>query len=333
MRNPARGDVWTVWLYAGAVVTLGAWAAPLLYNAGKALAEVSARKTTNAPLEGLAGICQKAEFPRFYEAALVLAAVILLVPWLEWLHARRGKTTVGDTRPLLLRLLDGWRLPSQGQPLRKNPHGLWHGGAGFLLVAGLLLALNMALVAASRRIAVPVPPALAESLALAIVLEVLFGGLALGIFLQAMRPAAALGMSAMFFALVLCAWPLPGENVADPEAAGTGFEMLRLAVWRFADWRGICGHFAPLLALGGLLAYARWRTASLWLPCGMLAGWLFARAMTCIPATSTVSPGGHHPALSGTLLQQGVISLAALFVAGVLTHFLTVHPHADAPRT
>ena len=37
--------------------------------------------------------------------------------------------------------------------------------------------------------------------------------------------------------------------------------MLRLLAWRFADWRSVCGTFAPLLALGTVLAYARWRTA------------------------------------------------------------------------
>ncbi len=78
--------------------------------------------------------------------------------------------------------------------------------------------------------------------------------------------------------------PQPGLDVADPEAAGTGFEMLRLLAGRFADWRCVCGHFLPLLALGGVLAYARWRTASLWLPVGLHTGWLFARAMgSCSP--------------------------------------------------
>ena len=41
MRNDSRGDVIKVWLYAAASVALGAWMSPLLYNAGKALAEVS----------------------------------------------------------------------------------------------------------------------------------------------------------------------------------------------------------------------------------------------------------------------------------------------------
>ncbi len=91
MRNEARGDVWKVWLYAAATVALGAWISPWLYNAGKALAEVSSNKTTNGPLEWLAGVCRTADFPRYYEAGLLLAAAVLFFPWLEWLHAMSGK--------------------------------------------------------------------------------------------------------------------------------------------------------------------------------------------------------------------------------------------------
>lgn len=312
MRNPARGDVWLVWLYAAAAVALGAWLAPWLYNAGMALAEVSSRKTTNEALQGLAGVCQTADFPRFYAAGLLLAGALLFFPWLEWLHLRHGAAAA-----------------VAGQPLRAHPQTLWHAGAGFLLAAGLLLVLELAVAPAGwslpRHWDGGVAALALKAMAGAVVLEAFFRGLTLGVFLRAMRPAAALGMSALFFALVMSAMPLPGENVADPEAAGTGFEMLRLAAWRFADWRSICGHFAPLLALGGVLAYARWRTAALWLPIGLHAGWWFARTLP------RHLPGGASPVLSGSLLQQAVLPLAVLLVAGVLTHRLTATPHPDAP--
>lgn len=310
MRNPARGDVWLVWLYAAAAVALGAWMAPWLYNAGQALAEVSSHKTTNGPLHGLAGMCQTAQFPQFYEAAMLLAAALLWFPWLEWRHHRRGTRTT-----------------SPGQPLHANLHGLWHAGAGFLLVAGLFVALDLAFGALGwglpRELAGGPAVLALKALAGAAVLEGLFRGLALGVFLRAMRPAAALGMSALYFTLVLSVIPRPGETVADPEAAATGCEMLRLAAWRFADWRSICGHFVPLLALGGVLAYARWRTAALWLPIGLHAGWLFAQSLPRhLPAPAA-------PVLSGSPLQQAALPLAVLLVAGVLTHWLTPNPPAD----
>ena len=325
MRNPACSDVWKVWLYPAAALALGAWISPLLYNAGKALAEVSSNKITNAPLNGLAGVCRGSEFPPFDAAGLVLAAVVRWFPWREWLHARHRAEP--DPQSWRLRFLDGAGLTTRGQPLRQNPQGLRQAGAGFLWVAGLWLA--PAVVWGPVGACLPHHPhgglaaailvTMAGSLGLAAVLEVFFRGVALGVFLNAMRPAAALVMSALLFALVLMAMPVPGETVADPEAAGTGFEMLRLAAWRFAAWPGLCGQFAPLLALGGLLAYARWRTASLWLPGGLHAGWLFAHAM---PATS----GTQGPVLSATLTP-----LAGLLLAGWLTHYLTANPSHHEP--
>jgi membrane protease YdiL (CAAX protease family) len=329
MRNEARGKVWKVWLYAVASVVLGAWISPLLYNAGKALAEVSACKTTNGFLERLAGLCRVADFPRFYEAGLWLAAAVLLVPWLEWMRAKGGGVET-----------DGVKKAISGQPLRRNSRGWWHGCAGFLLVAGLLLlALGLALEPAGwvmlrhhgDGLAPLVLAALTWTLALAVVMEVFFRGLVLGVFLRAISPAAALGMSAAFFALVLSVIPPPGLNVADPEAAGTGFEMLRLLAWRFADGHSICGKFLPLLALGGVLAYARWRTASLWLPIGLHTGWLLAQAMRCLFTAASGVPGTHGPVLADTLLQQGFIPLGAILVAGVLVHYLTVNHDAVQP--
>lgn len=327
MRNAACGKVLKVWLYAVATVLLGAWISPVLYNAGKALAEVSAWKTTNGPLEALAGVCRTADYPRFYGAALGLAGAVLLLPWLEWMRGGGG-------------VADGAKVEPPGQPLQRNPRGLRHGGAGFLLAAGLLLAaLAMVLAPAGWFLLRHDPdglPALAlaaltKALMLAVVMEVVFRGWVLGVFLRAMRPAAALGMAAAFFALALWVMPQPGLDVADPEAAGTGFEMLRLLVGRFADWRCVCGDFLPLLALGGVLAYARWRTASLWLPVGMHTGWLFAQAMWHLFAAVTGVPGTRDPVLAGTTFQHGLISLGALLVAGVLAHYLTVNHDADQP--
>jgi membrane protease YdiL (CAAX protease family) len=335
MRNDGRGDVLKLWLYAAGSLVLGAWIAPLLYNAGKALAEISSGKTTNGLLEWLATRCRAADFPRFYEAGLLLAAALLFLPWVEWLHTRRGPGPDADSGPWLLRVPGKSRLPAAGQPLRKNLRGLWHGCAGFLLVAGLLLPMGVALAPAGLgtlrypaggvgTLSLSILPG---AVILAAVMEVFFRGIAMGIFLRAMRPAAALGMSAAFFALVVSAFPPPGFQLPDPEAARAGFGLLGMLVARFADWAVICENFAPLLALGGVLAYARWRTASLWLPVGLHAGWLFAKRILAVLAGSAVT----DPAPSiGRLLEHGMIPLAAILLAGVLAHYLTIG-HADEP--
>ena len=207
-----------------------------------------------------------------------------------------------------------------------------------MLVAGLLLSMGVALVPAgfftmNHPGDAMLPLAgrtLLAALGTAVLLEVVFRGVAMGIFLRAMRPAVALGMSAAFFAIVLSVLPAGQVKIADPEAAGAGFELLRMLVVRFSDWRSILGEFAPLLALGAVLAYARWRTASLWLPIGLHAGWRFAKGMLESLSTSTAGQqSGTDSALNGSLLQQGLVPLIAIIAAGVLAHHLTAEPEDE----
>lgn len=328
MRNEWRRDVIKVWLYAAASIALGAWATPLLYNAGKALAEVSGSKTTNGPLEWLAERCRMADFPEFYVAAIGSAALLLFIPWADWIHAKRG--SVSGLGPWKFRLPWGARAFSRGQALHRNVEGLWHSCAGFMVVAGLLLSMGVALVPAGFfKMNHPgdsmLPLAgklLLDAVLAAMVMEVMFRGVAMGIFLRGMRPAAALGMSAAFFAIT-CMLVLPaGRTVVDPDAAGTGFELLGVLASRLADWRGMLSGFCPLLALGGVLAYARWRTASLWMPIGLHAGWHFAGNLLETLSTST----SQATAVQGGLLLEVVVPILAILAAGFLAHHLTSTP-------
>ena len=328
MRNDSRGDVIKVWLYAAASVALGAWMSPLLYNAGKALAEVSSRKSTNGFLEWLAKRCAVAEFPAFFQISLLLGAAVLFLPWMEWIHARNGNPTSATQGPWLLRLPEGARMERRGQPLRKNLGGLWDSCAGFMVMAGLLLSMGVALVPAgyfTMRYPAEGMAALAArtvlgALCVAWVMEVFFRGVAMGIFMRAMRPAAALGMTAALFAMVLSVVPPPGLNVPDPDASGTGFELLGMTLIRYADWRTLFGSFVPLLALGGVLAYARWRTASLWLPVGLHTGWIAAMNLL---ETLSIPRGVGEAAHSGGFLQDGLVPLVAIALAGLLAHRIT----------
>ncbi|MBC8127935.1 MAG: CPBP family intramembrane metalloprotease [Gloeobacteraceae cyanobacterium ES-bin-144] len=336
MRNASREDLWKVWIYAAMVVATGAWISPFLYNAGHALAEVSSNKTTNGVLEWLAGYCRVADFSKFYAAGILLAAVVLFLPWMEWIHAKKNDTSTGVGGPWFLRLPAGARMPARGQPLRRNLRGLWQCCAGFLLVSGFLLSMGAALVPAGL-FAMRQPPngmavmafrTLMIALLLAAVMEIFFRGIVLGIFMRTMRPSAALGMSALFFSLMMIVIPSAGMRVADPESAGAGFELLRMAVWHFCEWRTFFGEFIPIMILGGVLAYARWRTASLWLPIGLHAGWIFAKSV--LAQLSSV-PGINPDILSGKLIQQGFVPLIAIVLAGILTHCITAnHGHDRA---
>jgi membrane protease YdiL (CAAX protease family) len=314
MRADGSGDVWKLWLYAAASVLLGAWVSPLIFNAGKALAEVSRHKTTNDFLEWLAGYCAKADFPQFYQAGLLFAAVLLFFPWIEW-HGSQRKEPGG---------LKARRAPlTEGQPLRKNLLASWQACGGFMVASAVLLTLGMALVPTGMAalkspghelglLAIRVLP---WSIGLAIVMEILFRGVAFGIFLRAMQPASAIAMSALFFSLVMAMNPPAEMNVADPEASGIGFELLGMVMARLADWRGLLETLVPLGLLGLMLAYARWRTASLWLPIGLHTGWRFGQELLARMTVGTT--------LAGKLLQQSAVPLVAILLTGAVVHLMT----------
>ena len=328
MRIRAFGDVLKVWLYAAAVVALGAWLAPLLFNAGKALAEVSSSRVTNDPLKWLGAHCQKADFPQFFTASLLLAAAVLFFPWLRWLRPKPDPAPP-ESDPAT---------PDEEEAAAPKPRpacwniirGTWHGSAGFLLVAEMWLALAGGLVLTGFfRPHHPtggwetfVLSGLASSFALAVLLEVFFRGWVMAVFLRAMRPAVAIGMNAVFFALAFAVL-VPHRPIAvDPETAGAGFRLLRLMADRTADWPNACEILVPLLALGGVLAYARWRTAALWLPIGLHTGWLFAREAQ----VALLDPIAGAPYLTGGPWSQGWIPAITIVLAGMLARRFTANP-------
>jgi hypothetical protein len=339
MRDAAPGDVLKVWLYAAASVMLGAWMSPLFYNAGKALAEVSSAKQTNGPIEWLADVCRVASFPGFFVSSLIIAATVLFLPFVEWLDG--GKCREGAaTRRWQIRLPDGARQMERGQRLVKNPNALRHGLRGFLVVTALFLLIGGVLLMAgvfecrspaggfwkmAGRAAV-------VAIGLSALQEILFRGIAMGIFLRAMRPSAALGLSALLFAMLLFLKPPEGLSVADPDAAGIGFELLHKVLAQFSDLRTLVGSFLPLLALGGVLAFARWRTASLCLSTGLNAGWIFVNGIMAAVTVSASPPDPMMWVISGAALRQGLVPLAGILIAGILIDYLTA-TDPDAPET
>ncbi len=316
MRSEASSDVFKVWLYVAASVLLGAWLSPLVYNAGKALAEVSSAKQTNGALEWLADRCRTADFQDFFTASLLLFAGILFLPMIQSLRGRSSRR--GEQR------------------LGKNPRGWRQIAAGFLLVTMVFFLLATVLVPAGviewKNPGTSMTRMLLSNLTcafgFAVFQELLFRGIAMGIFLRAMRPAAALGMSAILFALVHFLNPVGAVHVFDPDAAGVGFELLRKIAVQFSDPRVVFGIFMPLLALGGVLAYARWRTASLCLPVGLHAGWIFVNGILANVTVATSHPDSILGVFSGASLKQGLVPLIAILLSGGIIRYLT---STDAP--
>ncbi|MES2474244.1 MAG: CPBP family intramembrane glutamic endopeptidase [Verrucomicrobiota bacterium] len=328
MRDAAHGDVLKVWFYAAVSVLGGAWISPLFYNAGKALAEVAEVKQTNGPLEWLADRCRLAGFPDFFEVAILVVALLLFVPFMDLL---RGGRAVQGGKVGELRLPDGVRGGLAGQRLVRNPLGMVQAVAGFIGVSGLFFIFAGTLILAGifelknpgvslLKIALR---GFAMAWLLALVQEILFRGIAMGVFLRAMRPAAALGLSTLLFALVHMLHAPAGLNVADAEASGVGFELLRKIAGQFSEVRFVLGTFLSLLALGGVLAYARWKTASLWLPVGLHAGWIFINGITASVTVPAMHPDSPFWLLAGNSFHEGLVPLVGILIAGSLITRLT----------
>jgi membrane protease YdiL (CAAX protease family) len=334
MRDEALSDVLKVWLYAAAFVLLGGWISPFLFNAGKALAEVGAAKQTNGLLEWLAGQCRVMDFPAFFRLSLIFSAVVLFFPLVGWLRGGRAQE---GTKVGALRLPEGARQLSAGQRLWKNPLGPMQAVWGFVAVTVLFLMIATMLAAGGvfewkspgEPMVGIVLRVITISVVMAVVQEFLFRGVAMGIFLRAMRPAWAIGLSAVLFALVRLLNPPPGLNVLDPDAAGVGFELLRRIAEQFSEPRVVLGTFVPWVGLGAMLAYARWETASLWLPAGLHAGWIFINGLLAYLTWPVSYPDTLVWLISGSTLQQGLAPLAGILMAGGLVIRLTTKPHAS----
>ncbi len=357
MYRPWPSDVVKILLYAAAALTLGAALAPLLFNLGKGLAEVTEHKQTNGFIAWLARLADRSVFPHYYNVSLLLSATVLAFPLLGWLRLGSPPGGYRDT-PWSLTLPPHAVAPQKGQPLRKNPHGIWQLATGFVLAAGLLLASGWMLTragcfiwrdapASARGVSNPFPIAsiewgpllrisLAKALFIALFAEILFRGIMLGIFLRAMRALPAIAAVALLFSLVpLLTAPATAE-VPDPEAKNAGFLLLRKLFSDEADPLSLLARFPTLLVMGLMLGAARFRTASLWLPVGLHAGWLCGSLV--FSAATWPAPGLPDPVrwLAGTTMLDGILPLVTVLATGFLVLPMTIpeekDPLSDFPR-
>ena len=266
---------------------LGALLAPPLYWAGHAVAAWG-------PLHKLGEF----EFRRYFDRAMLVAALVLLWPAVRALR-------VGSWRDLGLRP-DGrrWRHLALGFALAAG--GLWLLGLGFVEMGwygprkvvpwGAMLGF---LVAAA---------------AVACVEEGFFRGALQGLVGRTASAAGALVFVAALFAVLH--FLKPPEGAVDLGEIGwwSGFEYLPRVFWQWGDLRLVLGGLATLFAVGLVLGYARWRTQALWLPVGLHAGWVFA--LKSFSATT------RHTAPNnlwiGESLYYGLAPLAVVVLTGLL---------------
>lgn len=337
MKALFQSDLTKALLYFILTLAAAAALAPWLYNLGKMISEVAETRTTSPETRGIAGWCAQAEFAHFFLLSFLGCALVLAGPFICWLRLGAG-TASPPASPWSLRIPN----PSPagtGQPLVRNPRRAFHWTTGFLL-AGSLLALMNWLFLLTGWFAFDRPvdlfPAMLRAFAAAIllgfVLEWLFRGMLLGVLLRSLRPGLAITAVSLVYACLH--FLLPGEQLqpADPGEADAGFRYVNSIALHASAFMGDTLGFFTLLFSGLILAYARYRTASLSLSIGLQAGWLFVLFLSrdIITFTDTGFAGARVIVSEGRY--SGLVPLCILIATGLLAHvFAEISTRGNRP--
>jgi uncharacterized protein len=291
-------DAAKLFAYFVAVVLGGALLAPILFWSAEA-----------AVAHGIVTFLRHFDFESFFHRALLICALLFLWPLLHSLHIR----SLNDLQ--LRHNPRAWRDAGIGWLLAALPLGF---AAVALLSGGFFLwktsiAWNAIIGVAGAAIAVP------------IIEETFFRGLVLGIFIRACRPAIATFIVSAFFAIIHF---LKAPDQTSVIVTWTsGFRSIAHSFSQFTDPVMVLAAFATLFVVGVILADARLRTASLWLPIGLHSGWIFLSGVfgKMTRQTTFMLP------LLGKNLLVGLIPLALGLITWGLVTFL--FPHANRKRS
>ena len=239
-------DVAKLAVYFIAIVLVGILLAPLLFWLAQSLAA-----------HGVFSFLARYDFETFFHRAILIAAAILLWPFLRISHVR-GVADLG---------------------LAPNPR--W----GRDLCAGALLSVIPLLCCGALLIALHVYSSrhvfawsrfgkvLAASIAVPFIEEWFFRGIVLGVLLRTGRKyMPILAVSALFAAVHFLKAP---EQTTAVVTWNSGLNSIAHAFGRFGDPMMVAFAFVTLFLIACVLADARVLTRSLWLSIGLHAGWIF----------------------------------------------------------
>lgn len=255
--------------YSVAVIVLASVLAPPLYWAGRWAVETD-----------LIPQLRRVPFARYFNRAVLVAALALLWPFLRWF---------GLTR---------W----QGLGLEPNPRRwrdlAWGAAIGTVGLWGLA-ALTVASGAVTWKTAWPWPKvggALATAVAVAALEEAFFRGALFGVLRRSLSWPKALAFLSVFFGILHFIKPHPAARAVTDVDWLTGFKILPYAFHRFTNPTLLAVGLVTLILVGWTLGYTVVRTRSLFLAMGLHGGWVFAvrafRFVTDRHAPTSVWLGG-----------------------------------------
>lgn len=318
-----------IWVWALGSLVVGLWLTPVAYNGGKALFELSVSKDFNGLINKAAAWSGAAGLEDFFKICWPLAALASVFPLIEWLRLGGGQRAKGPWRVRLPHMAQLGR--EGGQPVKPNRWGALQALTGFLMTFGAFVLIGYAMVKAGAFRWEADATAwrkdlffdIGITLALAAVIEVFFRCVVLGVFLRAMRVSAAIALAAVMFGGIRFilggfanAEAFDGETLTAVHLTGVIFGGGNLA-------QRLAIVFLPWFAFGCVLGWARWRTASVWFPAGLLMGWLLAERLFTKATQPLEIPDRLAGYLSSGSLQTGIIPLLGVLAIGWLVHLIT----------
>jgi membrane protease YdiL (CAAX protease family) len=239
-------DVAKLGVYFVAIVLIGALLAPLLFWSAQSLAT-----------HGVFPFLAKYDFETFFHRAILIAAAILLWPFLRVSHVRSMADLGLAPNPRWGRDL------SAGVVLSTVP---------LLCCGALLIAFHVFsfrhMFAWSR-----FSKMLVASITVPLIEEAFFRGIVLGVLLRTGRKyMPILVVSAVFAAVHFFKAP---ERASAIVTWSSGLNSIAHSFGRVGDPITLTFAFATLFLIGCILADARVLTRSLWLSIGLHGGWIF----------------------------------------------------------
>lgn len=253
-------DVAKLAVYFVAIVIIGALLAPVLFWSAQSLAA-----------HGVLPVLAKYDFETFFHRAVLIAAVVLLWPFLR-ISSIRSLADLG--------LVSNSRW---GRDLY----------VGFLLATIPLLCCAMLLIQlhvySFRHVFVwsRLTKVLIASVCVPLIEEAFFRGLVLGLFLRTGRKWFAIIFVSLFFAAIH--FLKAPELTSAVVTWSSGFNSIAHAFERITEPTMFASAFATLFTIGCVLGVARVLTNSLWMPIGLHGGWIFASGIFSLLARQQIA--------------------------------------------
>ncbi len=212
MKSILQKEITKISLYFAFILLFGAIIAPALFNLGKGIAGM------RVVSEGsyLHKVLTESDFKRYFNRAMLLAALIGLVPLLKSLKMRR-----------------------EDMGMVPNPRSLLHVGFGFASAAGLLLLMGAGYVALGifdfkfQLGGGAILTVVTSAVAVALLEEFFFRGAIFGLALRTMKPLGALIFVTFFYTIVH--YLKPPDSVPLPEGTTVAMTEQDAKRWKLEE--------------------------------------------------------------------------------------------------